>query len=36
MTWRAVNNALYGGYRGFPGGDSLAKLLDRQRRHKGG
>jgi hypothetical protein len=35
-TWGAVNMALYKGRRGLPGGDSLAKLLDRQRRHKGG
>jgi hypothetical protein len=31
-TWNAVNLALYLGRRGFPGGDSLAKLLDRHRR----
>jgi hypothetical protein len=29
--WRAVNFALYRGFRGLPGGDSLAKLLARQR-----
>jgi hypothetical protein len=29
--WRAVNFALYRGYRGLPGGDSLAKLLARAR-----
>jgi hypothetical protein len=28
-NWQAVNMALYQGYRGLPGGDSLAKLLDR-------
>ena len=33
--WRAVNNALYGGYRGLPGGDSLANLLDRHGRGTG-
>jgi hypothetical protein len=30
-NWRAVNMALYKGYRGLPGGDSLAKLLARER-----
>jgi hypothetical protein len=30
--WRAIENALYDGYRGLPGGDSLARLLDRHRR----
>jgi hypothetical protein len=29
--WRAVNFALYRGFRGLPGGDSLAKLLARER-----
>ena len=36
QTWNAVNTALYAGYRGLPGGDSLAKLLGRHRRRKGG
>lgn len=31
-TWVAVNHALQHGYRGLPGGSSLAKLLDRCRR----
>jgi hypothetical protein len=31
-TWKAVNMALYRGFRGLPGGDSLARLL-RRRRH---
>jgi hypothetical protein len=31
-SWNAVNLALYLGRRGLPGGDSLAKLLDRHRR----
>ncbi len=30
-SWRAVNHALYRGYRGLPCGDSLAKLLVRKR-----
>jgi hypothetical protein len=30
-TWRAVNMALFRGYRGLPGGDSLAQLLARRR-----
>jgi hypothetical protein len=29
--WHAVNFALYRGFRGLPGGDSLAKLLARER-----
>jgi hypothetical protein len=29
--WRAVNFALYRGFRGLPGGNSLAKLLARER-----
>jgi hypothetical protein len=36
--WRNIEQALYVGLRGLPGGDSLAKLLDRRRRrrqHKG-
>jgi hypothetical protein len=31
-TWTAVNQALGCGHRGLPGGDTLAKLLDRHRR----
>jgi hypothetical protein len=31
-NWRAVNLALYRGYRGLPGGDSLARLLTRNGR----
>jgi hypothetical protein len=31
-TWGAVNLALAEGFRGLPGGDSLARLLDRERR----
>jgi hypothetical protein len=31
-TWNAVNQALKQGHRGLPGGDSLARLLDRRRR----
>jgi hypothetical protein len=36
-TWGAVHYALYHGFRGFPGRDSLAKLLQRERgvRNKG-
>lgn len=30
-TWRAVNLALHEGLRGFRGGDSLTKLLQRCR-----
>jgi hypothetical protein len=33
-TWNAVNQALKQGHRGLPGGDSLARLLDRRRRSK--
>jgi hypothetical protein len=29
--WRALNMALRGGFRGLPGGDSLAQLLERER-----
>jgi hypothetical protein len=29
--WRAVNFALFRDFRGLPGGDSLAKLLARER-----
>jgi hypothetical protein len=31
-TWAAINHSLRLGYRGFPGGSSLAKLLAEQRR----
>lgn len=31
-TWRAVNSALYHGYRGLPGSSSLAKLLNKHHR----
>jgi hypothetical protein len=31
LTWRGVQSALSGGARGLPGGDSLARLLDRHR-----
>jgi hypothetical protein len=31
-TWAKIHAALYDGHRGFPGGDSLARLLDRYRR----
>jgi hypothetical protein len=31
-SWRIVHEALYGGYRGLPGGSSLAKLLHQERR----
>ena len=31
-SWRAVDDALRRGYRGLPGGDSLARLLARQGR----
>ena len=30
-TWEKINAALSNGYWGLPGGDSLAKLLDRHR-----
>jgi hypothetical protein len=33
-TWVALNAALYAGYRGLPGGDSLAQLLRRERGTK--
>jgi hypothetical protein len=35
-TWMAVDGALRRGYRGFPGGSSLARLLDRHRRSPSG
>jgi hypothetical protein len=31
-TWQGINLALSRGYRGLPGGDSLARLLARHRR----
>jgi hypothetical protein len=31
LTWQAVNLALNSGRRGLPGGDTLAKLLGRER-----
>jgi hypothetical protein len=30
-NWGAINNALYHGFRGLPGGDSLAALLEKHR-----
>lgn len=35
-TWQRVDNALYQGQRGQPGGDSLARLLRRHGRLPGG
>jgi hypothetical protein len=34
-TWSGINTALKQGFRGLPGEDSLAKLLDRERRGRG-
>jgi hypothetical protein len=34
--WRNIEAALYDGGRGLPGGDTLARLLDRSRRGKPG
>jgi hypothetical protein len=36
-TWHGINQALANGYRGLPGGSSLARLLaaERGKRHKG-
>jgi hypothetical protein len=31
LTWGAINDALSHGYRGLPGGDSVARLLNRLR-----
>jgi DNA-directed RNA polymerase specialized sigma24 family protein len=31
LTWSAVDKALRYGYHGMPGGDSLARLLQRER-----
>jgi hypothetical protein len=31
-NWNAVNQALYNGSRGLPGGSSLARLLKQRRR----
>jgi hypothetical protein len=33
-SWHALNLALGTGHRGLPGGDSLARLLDRHRRKR--
>jgi hypothetical protein len=33
-TWERLNCALSEGCRGLPGGDSLSRLLDRQRRKR--
>lgn len=33
ITWKQINDALWDGFRGLPGGDSLSRLL---RRHRGG
>jgi hypothetical protein len=33
-TWSGVNQALQGGYRGLPGGSSLARLLAQKRGHR--
>jgi hypothetical protein len=33
-TWSGIDTALRLGYCGFPGGDTLARLLDRHRRGK--
>jgi hypothetical protein len=35
VTWTAIQAALCKGYRGLPGGSSLARLLKRHRGHKG-
>jgi hypothetical protein len=32
-VWRALDIDLRGGFRGLPGGDSLARLLERERGH---
>jgi hypothetical protein len=31
LAWRGIDDALRFGYRGLPGGDSLARLLARER-----
>jgi hypothetical protein len=31
QTWLALDSALRNGHRGLPGGDSLARLLARER-----
>jgi hypothetical protein len=31
LTWKAIDAALHQGHRGLPGGDSLARLLRRER-----
>ena len=33
-TWAGIDNTLRKGRRGLPGGSSLAKLLDKHRRHR--
>jgi len=35
-TWANISAALQQGHRGLPGGDTLARLLGRHRRGKGG
>jgi hypothetical protein len=30
-NWSAISNSLHGGYRGLPGGSSLARLLEQER-----
>jgi hypothetical protein len=35
LTWRAVHEALKAGWRGLPGGDTLAKFLGRERGASG-
>jgi hypothetical protein len=32
-SWNAVNSALYDGFRGLPGGETLRQLLHRHRPH---
>jgi hypothetical protein len=34
-TWANIDNALRHGHRGLPGGDSLARLLNRHRSRRG-
>jgi hypothetical protein len=34
LTWHYIDDALRWGRCGLPGGDSLARLLDRHRRRK--
>jgi hypothetical protein len=35
-SWSAISSALWAGYRGLPGGDTLARLLSRHGRRAGG